>query len=336
MDTIYESIYCGFGLIILIMQIVLNSSLDSRPNGRTKIWNILLGFSVVAVIFDIVYICIMTTKAGVGGLGTRTVLFIAIFFVAHIIVLASTFVKKAKYKPEIIKYNKTFIITTLIMIIFSGILVATPRICEKLKNYNQIYASELQFLTKKYGDQNFEAIGDGDVTSPTDRPFGSPRLIYHYVTILEPTSGAKFRVHDSTDNFVERYYSALLNKYLKKYNVSTSIDLTTNNMPNNLGRIPTLDELSKEMGKYDYIVLNMYDFNYNDKDSELSILKELSYDLATCLVREFKIEKDTKLRFEICDMYRKIRYYINIQDYSLVITDSKKNPLASLDLSTIE
>ena len=82
MDTIYESIYCGFGLIILIMQIVLNSSLDSRPNGRTKIWNILLGFSVVAVIFDIVYICIMTTKAGVGGLGTRTVLFIAIFFVA--------------------------------------------------------------------------------------------------------------------------------------------------------------------------------------------------------------------------------------------------------------
>lgn len=346
----YMGIYLVFALISVILQVVLNLTLKNKTNKKNKIWNMLLGVSVATIIFDIVLCCVMNINA--AGMGDRVgIIFAACpFSIVHIVLCVMTFTKKEKYTPEIIRYNKHFIITGLIVLILMGTIIAIPKIIESIsesqKDYNKIYASELNFLTRKYGDQNFEVVGEGDQTAPADRMFGNPRVLYHYALILEPTSGARIRVYENMgkyeDNFIEQYYPELIEKYLKKYDVSISfylIDSVGSEIPNDFGHIPTLDELSERMRKYDEATITKRDYYYTDKNSELSFLKELSHDLATCLVREFKIGKDTKFKFRfigMIDVIDETCYDINIQDYTLTITDKEKNVLDSLDLATIE
>lgn len=347
----YIGIYCAFGLLTIILAIILNSTLGIDSNKRAKRWNTLLSISGTTMVSSLVFAFVMSGNA--AGTGDRIGIFMAIMpvFITHMIFLITTLLKKEKYKPEIIRYNKNSIITAVIIVVLTGILIAVPKIIgniqESKKDYNKIYMSELQYLTAKYGDHGFEAIGEGKQTAPADQLFRNERVLYYYAQILEPTSGTKFTIYKNAgkykENFLERYYSEITNKYLQKYNVSTSFYLMLSSesekIPDNFGRIPTLDELSEKITGFSEVTITKNDFYYADKDSQLSFLKELSYDLAKCLVQEFKIGKNTKLKFEF-DGNRELTdiacYYINISNYKVIISDSEKNALVSLDLTKVK
>ena len=314
MTSIYLKTYLGFGLATMIMQIILYFALDNNPNTRTKRWNWLFGFSVAIIIADVAFAVVMSMNA-IGWDMLSDAIVLLPFLITHIALLTSGTTKKDKYKPEIIRLNKSFIIIALITLLISGTMVAMPLIIRRVNVLNH--------LRKNYGEDNYEIVkiynkshlNDAihkyyDGYAATVKAHNAKKVYtvnvsktgefsHDDVITMEEYEENVRKVDESMQkiirvNNIEKHYVDELERVIgKKYNIdSIDIDLTNEKVPDT-SEIPTFDELVKD-GALTSIHMRNKHYKYSKEESK-KYIDDLATDLVTYMAKELKISKDSKL-----------------------------------------
>ena len=333
----YSTMYLGFGLATMIMQIILYSALKNNPNNKTKKWNWLLGLSVAVIISDIAFAFVMRMNA-IGWQEISIWIFLLPFLITHIILLVKGATKKDEFKSEIIRLNKSFIIIGLITLLISGTMVATPLIIRR--------GTVLNYLSEKYGEDNYQIVDIHNKSRYNDaihsyydgytakvKAYNAKKIYTVNVSKTGSFSSDVITMEEYEKNVQKRaravsianHYSDELKSVIgEKYNIdSIEVPITVETTPDT-SEIPTVDELAKTKAlKYIHIWNKHYEYS---KEESKKYISDLATDLVAYMVKELKISKDIKLTIfvNLCkegSTSNIAEYWIKIENDTVKIID---------------
>lgn len=322
MCGIYMGIFIVFALIVLFLQIIIFNMLSTNPNKRAGRWNRFLGLSAATIILDIAFGAAMSLNAiGWDMLGILIIL--TPFLGGHITLFAIGATKKEKFKPEIIKFNKQFVITGLITLLLGGIIIAVPII-----NRHVIV---LNYLKDRFGEDDYEIVDIYDRSHLNDaiheyyNGYGACVKAHkankvYIVTVstsgsISASSSQTINEYDEKNKEyekdmslyvearkVEEEYENRIGTFLKETHNIDKVSLHTDyNKKMKTDETMTWDDLVKSGTVY-AISIEKKNYIYNEKDGP-NYVKRVATDLIVYLVNELKLPED--IEFTI---------YMNIYD----------------------
>ena len=343
----YMIIFIIFALITLILQIIMFNMLSTNPNKREGRWNRLLGLSAATIVLDVAFgIAMMLNTIGWDAI-TILIIFTPLLG-GHITLFAIGATKKEKFKPEIIKFNKQFVITGLITLLLGGIIIAVPIINR--------HVTVLNYLKDRFGDDDYEIVDIYNRSHLND-------AIHEYYNGY----GARVKAHKankvytvtvSTSGSISATSSETINEYderNKKYEESISLYLEATRVveeyenrigkflkeKHNIDKVSLHTDYNKKMktdetmtwddcvksGTVYAISIKKKNYIYNEKDGP-NYVKRVATDLIVYLVNELKLPEDIEFTIYM-DIYdsdpnRDTNINVYIKNGTVEIWDTSK------------
>lgn len=330
-----ENLYWIICIIEIIIQIICIIKL--KKDNNSKYWNRFMGITIANFISPFLagYILINTS------LGLEVIfylLFCLLLFLGNLILLIIGLV----IKKDTVRLNKssfyTFFCTFLLVVL---ILLIIPSANNSI-NENTILKNSINYLNNKYGDENFQIIKiekdyayEGIIIkreSGYELTVSSPLLKDNFTMYADNEHFSKIK--NVTEFFVETYYNEKMNDYLsKEYNIELDIRIREEKIPETVGHIPTIDELSNS-NSIDSIHIRIRNDNYDKNiNKRIDYIKQISKDL----IDKFKISREINIIFRKYGFSDSYSYEVQMSENIIKIIDEhRKTTVYECNINDIE
>ena len=331
-----EKLYWIICIIEIIIQIIYIIKLKKTNTNDHKYWNRFMGITMANFISPFLagYILINTS------LGLEVIFylfFLFLLFLGNLILLIIGLLNKG----ATLRLNKssfyTFFCVILLVIL---ILLIIPSVNNYI-NKNTILKNSINYLNNKYGDENFQIVeikkdyayeGLNKIESGYELTVSSPLLKDNFTMYADNEHFSKIK--NVTEFFVETYYNEKMNDYLsKEYNIELDIRIREEKIPETVGHIPTIDELSNS-NSIDSIHIRIRNDNYDKNiNKRIDYIKQISKDL----IDKFKISREINIIFRKYGFSDSYSYEVQMSENIIKIIDEhNKTSIYEYNINDIE
>ncbi|HCC03599.1 MAG TPA: hypothetical protein DEP51_01905 [Clostridiales bacterium] len=344
-----ELIQIFFLICIIELLIQIHLIIKLKRTNESLYWNIFIGVTISSIISSFLvcgkHLCYDLSYAyawilfivGLTIYGCKTIIDVILLLIGLMIR------NKSKGNMRLNKFS--IIIGAVIIAMNLTIILVEPIIANEIKYETSIFNDQIKekdkekilkiiidYLNNKYGDNSFEVIdlkksyGYAGINSYHEgyRAKVTSNVSEHFEVSVLGTNPSKSRI--TYEGFIIKYYNKKLNEYLSnKYNLEIDLGpIDEDKIPNDLGHIPTFNELS-DNNVIDEISIDIKEDFVNkdfEENKKINYLQSVSVDLISFLdiSRNISFNADFK---NVLD--RDLRYYkIEISDNKLKIIDQSK------------